>query len=215
MATLSRTFIQSARHLNTISSTVINEHFSLLWIYDNIHEFSDDNYETQQLFRQLLSSVQFESDISDAISVINHVKYTQKKLIIVVSGQKATLLFRTLTFYDLNDDIAALFIFCHDSDAYQTLTHDKLFGIFNDPERLVEAIRVKMYLILRDNVKTPTNPLDQSQAWSRPVRQMTTVQIWYQLYLDIIKSLPCDEHTREEMLQKSQEYYSDQYSELR
>ncbi|CAF0787766.1 unnamed protein product [Adineta steineri] len=72
-----------------------------------------------------------------------------------------------------------------------------------------------MYLILRDNVKTPTNPLDQSQAWSRPVRQMTTVQIWYQLYLDIIKSLPCDEHTREEMLQKSQEYYSDQYSELR
>ncbi|CAF0792833.1 unnamed protein product [Adineta steineri] len=193
---------------------MFNEDFSLLWIDDNIQEFANDNYETQQLFRQLLSSVHFESYVGNAISVINHVKYTEKNLIIVVSGQKATLLFETLTYYDLNDDIAALFIFCHNSDAYQTLTHDKLFGIFNDPKLLVDTIRVTMYLIVGDNVKTPTNPLDQLQAWSRSIPQMNTVQIWYQLYLDIFKSLPCDEQAKEEMLQKSQEYYSEQYSEL-
>jgi hypothetical protein len=90
-------------------------------------------------------SAEFESNLEDAILSINHVKYNGKTLLIVVSGQKASILFQYLSFYDLNDDIGALFIFCNNLKDYQHLEHDKLIGIFDDPETLIESIRVKNF----------------------------------------------------------------------
>ncbi|CAF3851274.1 unnamed protein product, partial [Adineta steineri] len=206
--------VQSVRRSVSSSSTINDNRFSLLWIDDNDREFTDDNYETQQLLRQYLPSIELESDISDAILFINRVKYTDKILIIVVSGQKASLLFQYLTYYDLNEDIAALYIFCNNPDTYQNLKHDRLYGIFNDPTLLVASIRTAMYVMLRESIKTSTNLLDQEQTWSRIIPAVTTAHIWYDLYLEILKILPTDEQAKEEMLEKSKEYYADDTVEL-
>jgi hypothetical protein len=206
--------VQSARRSTSSSSTTDSADFSLLWIDDNIRDFSDDNYQTQLLLSKLVSSVELESDLHDALLRINRVKYSGKTLLIVVSGQKASLLFQYLSHNDLDDDIGSLFIFCNNPAAYQNLKHDKLIGIFNDQKSLVESIRMSMFVLSAEKIKTPVNLLDQEQTWSRMVPAVTLTQIWYQIFLEVLKALPRDEQAKQDMIKKSQEYYVGQSAEL-
>ena len=102
--------VQSARRSISNSFAINNADFSLLWIDDNIREYSEDNHQTQLLLRDLISTLEIESDLTDVISKINHVKYTGKNLLVIVSGRKASHLFQCLSYYYLYDDIGALFM---------------------------------------------------------------------------------------------------------
>ena len=124
------------------------------------------------------------------------------------------MLLSYLHYYDLDDDIGALFIFCNNPDAYLNLKHKKLIGIFNDPKSLVEAIRVRMFVLSAEKSKTSIHLLDQEQTWSRIVPALTLTQIWYQLALEVPKDLPRDEQGKQEMIKKSQDYYIGQSAEL-
>lgn len=207
--------LESIRRTNSIASTIDNDQISLFWIDDNTRQCSEDCLVTQSLFRKLVPTANFEWDIDDALYNINSVKNTGKIILIVVSGQKASLLFRYLTYYDLDEQIGALFIFCNNMDDYQHLVHDKLIEVFTDPEILAESLRVTKFTLTSKKTKLSLNLLDQEQTWSREVPSITLTQMWHQLFLEVLVALPRDEQAKLEMINMSKEYYAGQNTELK
>jgi hypothetical protein len=150
--------------------------------------------------------------MDDAFYSINRVKNTAKIILIVVSGRKASLLFQYLTYYDLDERISGLFIFCNNMDDYQHLQHDKLVGIFTDPQVLTESLRATNFI--KKN-RFSLNLFDQEQTWSREMPSVTLTHMWHQLLLEVLAALPRDEQAKLEMIKKSKEYYVGLNAELK
>ncbi|CAM4961000.1 unnamed protein product [Rotaria socialis] len=195
--------------------TIDSAQFDLIWIDDCIFEASDDCRHTQSLFRQLAPIAKFESDIDNAIYSISHAKYTEKKLLLVVSGKKASFLLSSLEEYDLNDHIEAIFIFCNKPEDYQHLQHDKLFGVFTDAKLLIDTVRASIFVHSSKKVQTPPNPFDEGQTWFRSASMTTLPRIWHKLLLENLVSLPRDEQSKQDMIKKSKEYFAKDIKELR
>ncbi|CAF4412841.1 unnamed protein product [Rotaria socialis] len=195
--------------------TIDSAQFDLIWIDACIFEVSDDCRHTQSLFRELIPAAKFELDVYDAVFTISRTKYTEKKLLLVVSGKKASFLLSSLEEYDLNDHIEAIFIFCNKPEDYQHLQHDKLFGVFTDAKLLIDTVRASIFVHSSKKVQTPPNPFDGVQTWFRSASMTTLPRIWHKLLLENLVSLPRDEQSKQDMIKKSKEYFAKDIKELR
>jgi hypothetical protein len=82
------------------------------------------------------------------------------------------------------------------------------------PKLLSNRYELKIFVLSAKKGKTSVNLLDQEQTWSRMVPAVTLTQIWYQIFFEILEDLLQNEQAKQEMIKKSQEYYTGQSADL-
>lgn len=201
------TKIHQNLHLNEIVDN--KEDIQLIWLDENINNAID--YRRMQ-FRLLEvdPSVQFFSNIDRCFDLIKAVK--DEKIFLIVSSTYVDLVFAELQTYPA---IVAIFIFCMNDSTEPLISAEqrKFVGIFNDQDALFASIREKMILIEKQTINFGLyNPEEKSL---KDLSEESATFLLNQMLIRVLKSLPDETESKEQILELCQNYYKSNQHKLK
>ena len=117
-----------------------------------------------------------------------------EEILLIISGSFAE---KYLSQIHLNSFI---FIFDTEQNRYQSLktTYQKVVGIFTNQKNLIQSINET--LIKSENGTTNFSLFDQKQTSSRILSKESSIFLWHQLLLHVLKEIPQDQQSKDEFL---------------
>ncbi|CAF3840314.1 unnamed protein product [Adineta steineri] len=176
------------------------EDIQLIWL-DRKMNGSDDNHLTQSKLIELNPAVQFYSHFDRCLDLIKSIK--DEQIFLIVSGGFAERILLQIHHYR---PLVAIFIFCSNRQRYTPLMKEykKIIGIFTKQPNLLESIREKMNLIVKQTLTF--NLSDQ--------KQKSASFLLHQMLIYVLKQASQDEQSKKEMLDMCRDYYKNNKQEL-
>ena len=206
-ANLLTTKIHQNLHLSEICEN--KEDIQLIWLDENIN----NSVEYRRMQFRLLEvdpSVQFFSNFDRCFDLIKAIK--DEKIFLVVSSTFAPLALAEIQNYRT---IVAIFIFCINQENFVPTTkeHRKFVDIFTDQDELLRSIRDKMHLIEK---RTFTFGLyDPEQKSLKDLSKDVATFLLHQMLILVLKELPHEEESKQEILNLCQTYYKNNQHKLK
>jgi tetratricopeptide (TPR) repeat protein len=177
------------------------EEVRLVWFSVNIDD-SAESLRIQSILLELNPSALFYTDLNQCIDFIRSINDEQVFLILSDPFQPTSL----LHIGNLHM-VVAIFILSVDKQNLVKLMDedDRIIDVFTDEDHLIESIRTKMRLIEKQTVAF--NLFDDKQKSMRELSKESASFLWYQLLTHILKQMPHDEQSKQEMLDKIKDYY--------
>ncbi|CAF3299185.1 unnamed protein product [Rotaria socialis] len=185
--------------------TVNMEDFQFVWLDSKFAKttFSPNALRYRQLILELNSAAQLFSNPLKCVDFMRVVK--KERLFLIVSGSLAE---KTISNIHEYYPLSAIFIFCTHPDHYTHLLDrfNKLKGIFDDQESLLDSIRRNMKHVEYEMLSI--NAFDwHHQRTVIDLSKKNASFLWHQLLLKVLQAIPHSKEEREEFLKKLQEYY--------
>ncbi len=107
--------------------------------------------------------------------------------------------------------MVAIFIFCTN---HQSLLdeYDQMIEIYTDQKTLLEAIREKMSLFEKQTLAF--NIFDQKQNSMKNLSKESASFLWHQMLIYVLKQIPQDSQSKQQMIQLCQDYYQNNKEEF-
>ena len=184
------------------------ETVQLIWLNENFDD-SPDNLSTYARLLELNPAVQFYSDFDRCVKFIKSIKNEQ--IFLIVSHNFAQ---RTLTQISNYRNLISIFIFSANDKQQEAFVYgcNKVVGIFTDRNHLLESIRMTI-----DTVEGKTlvfNLFNQKQRLGRDLSKESASFIWHQMLIYVLRQMPQDQQSRDEMLDMCEEFYRHNKKEL-
>lgn len=198
------------RHeLHPIDLNENHEAVCLVWL-DSLIDNHEHAHEIQEILLELHPDVQLHSEVN---SCINFIKTTvNKHILLVTSGLLAhDILLGT---HSLRS-VAAIFIQCSNRESYHCLmdNYGKIVDIFIDQDSLLKSIEETISLV---NKQIHAFSLfDQKQKSVRDPPRGSAAFLWHHLLIYVLRQIPADEQSKQDMLEKCTDYYRGNRRELK
>jgi tetratricopeptide (TPR) repeat protein len=175
--------------------------FQLIWLDANIND-SDDSVQTQTMLLRLNSTAQFYTDYDRCIDLIKSNK--DEKVLFIASRDFARI---ALPHIHHLRSIVGVFIFDTNFEDDKSLENKyaKIVGVLSDQKSLMEYLHQTINL-LEKQAKIFTL-FDQRQSTSRDVSKDSASFLWHQMLLRVLQQMPQDEQSKQDMLDKCENYY--------
>ncbi|CAF3872309.1 unnamed protein product, partial [Adineta steineri] len=172
------------RRQNLLPNEVLKnkEDIQLIWL-DRKMNNSDDNHLTQSKLIELNPAVQFYSHFDRCLDLIKSIK--DEQIFLIVSGSFAERILLQIHHYR---PLVAIFIFCSNRQRYTPLMKEykKIIEIFTKQPNLLESIREKMNLIVKQTLAF--NLSDQTQK--------SASFLLHQMLIYVLKQASQDEQSK-------------------
>ncbi|CAF3449360.1 unnamed protein product [Rotaria socialis] len=181
--------------------TQSGEHSQLIWLDENFDN-SSDYRRAQSMLLEFNATLQFYSDLEQCSDFMNSIK--NERVILIISGESAWRLLEQISTHPI---IVAIFVFCtnHQKDQWLINQCKKIIGIYTDQECLKESIR---HMITRIEKQTLDFYLfHQKQRIGRNLAKESAAFLWHQMLIYVLKQMPQDEQTKDDMLKICCKYY--------
>ncbi|UJR19231.1 hypothetical protein I4U23_022360 [Adineta vaga] len=177
------------------------ETVQLIWLNENSNDLSDNSF-IHSILLELNPAVQFYSDFDRCINLIKSIKNEQ--IFLIVSHNFAQ---RILTKISTHRNLVSIFIFPANNKQQEALVDDfdKVVGIFTDQNHLLESIRMTM-----DTIEGKTlifNLFNQKQRFGRDLSKESASFVWHQMLIYILRQMPQDQQSKDEMLDICRNFY--------
>ena len=184
------------------------ENIQLIWLDANLRDTRDVRL-TKSMLVDLNASVQFYTDVELCVRFIKSIRNEQ--IFLIVSGGLARQILSILHEHSL---LIAVFIFCGHRQYHENLLeqYEKLFGIFTKQNELLTAIRRKIDLVEKYTIAF--NLFDQKQKSIKDLSKDSASFLWHQLLIYILKQIPQDQQSKQQMIDLCSEYYHNNKQEL-
>ncbi len=184
------------------------EDFRIIWLDANIDN-SDDSVKTQTMLLELNPAAQFYTDSIQCIDVIKSIK--DEQILFIISGSIAGTILPQI---HRIQSIVAIFIFCAIHQYYMSLmnNYNKIIGIFVDQDKLLESLRQTLNLLEKQAMTFSL--FDQKQKLSRDLSKDSASFLRHQLIFRVLEQMPSNDQSKQEFLDKCQEYYQFNKKEL-
>jgi tetratricopeptide (TPR) repeat protein len=185
------------------------EDIQLIWLDENLDD-SSDCLRTQSMLLELNSAAQFYSDFDRCINLIKLIK--DERVFLIISSAFARSFLAQISTYRT---LIAIFIFCTNSQQQETSTNkcDKVVGIFTDQDGLFKSIREEMNLVEKQTLAFSL--FDQKQRLGRDLSKESASFIWHQMLIYVLKQIPQNQQSKDEMLNMCRHYYRNNKRELK
>ncbi|CAF1022322.1 unnamed protein product [Adineta steineri] len=185
------------------------EDIQLIWLDGNMND-SHDYLLTQSMLTELNSAVQFYSHFDQCLDFIKSVKHEQ--IFLVVSGAFAQQILLQTHHYR---SLIAIFIFCSNHQRYKPLMkeYNKIIGIFTKQHGLLESIKEKMDLVEKQTLSFSL--FDQKQKSLKDLSQESASFLLHQMLIYVLKQMPQDKLSKQQMLDMCRDYYKKNKHELK
>lgn len=185
------------------------EDIRLIWLNPT---FADDevSIQIQSRLLELNPACQIYSDSDQCIHLLKLL--INEQIFIIISDTANEINFSELL--DLRS-VTDIFIFCSDQRNHQFPIHkdNRIVGTYTDFENLLKSIENKIHLNRKQSLRFTL--FDQKQRSIRDLSKESASFLWYQLLIHILKELPHDEQSREDMLEKCTDYYRTNKREMK
>lgn len=192
--------------------TVNLEDFQFVWLDAKFAQttFSPHALRYRQLVLELNSAAQFFSNPLKCVDFIRTVK--RERVFLIVSGLLAK---ETISNIHEYYSLSAVFIFCTDRENYTYLKErfSKVKDVFNNQESLLESIRTAMKQIQSEMHSINTFDSHNQRSWI-DLSKNNAEFLWYQLLIKVLRTIPVNEQKKEEFLNKCQQYYRGNPTEM-
>lgn len=198
------------RRKNLLPHEITENKEGILSIWLDAHlDDSLDCLRTRLLLLELNPAAQFYTDADRCVNLIKSIKY--ERVFLIISGTFARSALSQIAPYRT---VVAIFIFCANHQEHEALINscDKVIGIFTDQDRLFESIRETLNLVEKQTLAFSL--FDQKQRIGRNLSQESASFIWHQMLLFVLKQMPQDQQSKEEMLSICRNYYRNNKKEL-
>ena len=186
------------------------EDILLIWLKEHLYD-SIDSLRTHSLLLELNPAAHFYTDVDRCVNLIKSIKH--ERIVLIISGVFAQ---STLPKISSHRAVVAIFIFCADGQhqPYETpkSSWGKIVGTFIDQDRLFESVRETLNLIEKQTLTFGL--FDQKQRLGRDLSQESAPFIWHQMLLFMLKQMPQNQQSKEEMLNTCRNYYRNNKREL-
>jgi tetratricopeptide (TPR) repeat protein len=185
------------------------EEVRIIWLDANIDQ-SDDSIKTKNILLELNPAAQFYTDSDQCIDDIKLIK--DEQILLISSGSFAGIILPKI---DQIQSIIAIFIFCVNKKQYESLKndYDKIIGIFVDQDDLLKSIRQTLDFLEKQAMAFCL--FDQKSKSSRDLSKESATFLCHQLLFHVLEQMPQNEQSKDELLQKCEEYYRFNDKELK
>ena len=185
------------------------EDILLIWLDAHLDD-SFDCLRSRLLLLELNPAVQFYTDVDHCVNLIKSIKH--ERVLLIVSSAFAQSTLPKISSYRT---VVAISIFGSHRQQHEALMNgcDKVVGIFTDQDRLFESIRETLDLVEKQTLAFSL--FDQKQRLGRDLSQGSASFIWHQMLLFVLKQMPQDQQSKEEMLSICRNYYRNNKKELK
>jgi tetratricopeptide (TPR) repeat protein len=207
--TIDRSKTEIRRNLQLIEIADNREDIQLIWL-DEIINDSDDYRHLQERLLEMDPSVQFFSNFDRCFDLIKVIK--TEPIFLIVSSTFAAPILKELHNYR---NLVAIFIFGtnHEDEVSLTKEYTKFVEIFTDQDDLLKSIREKMNLIEK---QTLTFGLyDPKEKYLRDLSKEATMFLLHQMLILVLKQLPQDDQSKQEILDLCHHYYQNNQHKLK
>ncbi|CAF3554604.1 unnamed protein product [Rotaria socialis] len=187
--------------LALLSKSTYFESTVLIWFDPNIGSHEDTAKTKQQLCR-IHDNVIFVTDLDRCVTLIQ--SNNAEKIFLILSGSKAG---QILSQTPSCRQIDSIFIFCMKKHRYENLLNEyaKIIGIFSNLNDLCLSIKRQIDL---NNKQTQTFSIyDQEEKSIKRLTKDSAAFISFQLFKNVISSLPRNEQSKKQMIQICKQYY--------
>ncbi|CAF3809661.1 unnamed protein product, partial [Rotaria magnacalcarata] len=195
--------------LALLSKSTYLEGTALIWFDPNIGSHEDTAKTKQQLCR-IHDNVIFVTDLDRCVTLIQ--SNNAEKIFLILSGSKAG---QILSQTSSCRQIDSIFIFCMKKHRYENLLNEytKIIGIFSNLNDLCLSIKRQIDL---NNKQTQTFSIyDQEEKSIKRLTKDSAAFISFQLFKNVISSLPRNEQSKKQMIQICKQYYRGNTKEMK
>jgi predicted negative regulator of RcsB-dependent stress response len=189
------------------------EPFTLIWLDESAQENSLDSLRTQTLFREINNDICLFFDEPDQfLSDIERMITERKKLLVVMSGSFAKEVLPKIKF----DSISTIIIFCGNYNKYASLKmkYSNVVDICTEHEKLKSCIQNELislkFNLFTNQILKSVRPLASSNAVENSGAHFS-----YMSFIELLKQMPQTEQAKDIMLNKCQDYYRGNKSEMK
>jgi tetratricopeptide (TPR) repeat protein len=185
------------------------ENIQLIWLDGNITN-SSDYILTKSMLIELNPAVQFYSDFDKCIDLIKTIK--DEQIFLIVSGSLVRNLLSKVNHYR---PLVAIFIFCANRQYHESLLneYEKIIGIYTNKKTLLEVIRKKIFVFEKQTLAF--NLFDQKQKSMKDLSKQSASFLWHQMLIYILKQIPKDQQSKQQMIELCQDYYQNDKIQLK
>ncbi|CAM4865337.1 unnamed protein product [Rotaria socialis] len=183
------------------------EDIRLIWL-DSMLQDDELTMKIQSMLLECNPACQCYTDPDLCVNLIKSIKNEQIFLIIsnfiartIISKIRAFRMITAIFIFDVNEQ----------NDSLLVNEDNRIVDIFVDLENLIESIQNKIHLTRKQSLGFTL--FDQKQVSIRDLSKESASFLWYQLLIHILKELPQDEQSKEEMLVKCTDYYRENQRE--
>ena len=173
----------------------------LIWLDENLNRTPTCQY-AKKKFLEFNENIQMFTDIDQLIQRLKSIHNEQ--IFLIISGALARKYLSQIHSYR---SIYVVFIFCFKPQNYQPLIHQykKLVGIYSIEQDLIDAIQSNIDIV--DKQPLPFYLFDQKQKCVRELSKESATFLSYQMFILVLKQIPQDNSSRQQMIELCQQYY--------
>jgi tetratricopeptide (TPR) repeat protein len=189
------------RNLHYREAIKNKEEFRLIWLDANIND-STNSVLTQTVLLQLNPAAQFYTDSDRCIDLIKSIK--DEQLLIIVSADFARLVLPQIRHLR---SVVAIFIFGTNSQQYPSFKneYEKMLEIYLDEDSLLKSISQTIHLL--EKQRMAFSSFNQKQKSARELSKDSASFLWYRMLVYVLKQIPQDEQSKQDMLNKCRDFY--------
>lgn len=201
--------IMHHRNLDRYKLIENKEEFRLFWLDANIDN-SDDSIRTQTMLLGINPAAQFYTNSIECIDVIKSI--TNEHILFIISGSFAR---DVLPEIHNIQSIVGIFIFCANQEYHKTLMNEynKIVDIFIDQDKLWQSIFQILNLLEKQAITISL--FDRNQKLSKDLSKESASFLWHQLLIRVLRQMPKNDQSKEDLLNKCEEYYRFNEHELK
>jgi tetratricopeptide (TPR) repeat protein len=192
-----------------IEITENHEAVCLIWLDTLIHN-NEYAHSIQEMLLELHPDVRLHSELHSCINLIKTL--ANKHILLVTSSALAHDILPEI--HSLRS-IAAIFIFCPNEKFDSSLMDDygKIVEIFIDQDSLLKSIEETISSV--DKQIHAFSLFDQKQKSVRDPPRGSAAFLWHHLLIYVLRQMPIDEESKNDMLEKCADYYRGNRRELK